>query len=152
MQYHFESVPLEQIESRGIEADPPCKVPLVLVVDDEEVIADTLGEILRALGFAVVVCYDGDSAFLLANQMPPNVLLTDILMPGMNGIELAIRLTGMVADCRALLFSALPSDARLFRIMNFQRYNFKLLSKPLHPEELVRELAELGIRIPLPQA
>jgi PleD family two-component response regulator len=59
----------------------------VLVVDDEELITDTLREILRPAGFDVQIASDGWAALEVAAVFRPHYLLTDVLMPGMNGVN-----------------------------------------------------------------
>jgi len=66
--------------------------PLVLVVDDERLIADTMTEILRRCGFHAVCAYEGKSALELARHNAPDFVLTDVVMPVMNGVELAIEI------------------------------------------------------------
>ena len=61
--------------------------PRVLVVDDERVIADTLSAILSKHGFAVMTAYSGATALDLARVTPPDLLISDVAMPEMNGIE-----------------------------------------------------------------
>ncbi len=66
--------------------------PSVLVVDDEHVIADTLAQILSLSGYAATPAYSGAAAIESALRTPPELPITDIVMPGINGVELAIRL------------------------------------------------------------
>lgn len=61
----------------------------VFVVDDEVSIADTLSVILRGAGFTVHTFYDGLAAFEYAQQEHPHIVVSDIMMPEMNGITLA---------------------------------------------------------------
>jgi CheY-like chemotaxis protein len=86
---NFLTVPLSDVpaESEGMKAGHR---PVVLVVDDESVIADTLAEILSRSGYAGVAEYDADSALETALLTPPEMLITDVVLPGMTGIELAI--------------------------------------------------------------
>lgn len=79
--------------------------PRVLVVDDEAVIADTLAEILSLSGFPAVAAYDGNGALGAALLQPPEMLITDVALPGMNGIELAVTIKRVYPDCKILLFS-----------------------------------------------
>ena len=74
--------------------------PVVLVVDDEAVIADTLAMILENSGMRALVAYDGQSALEIANSVPPDLLLTDVAMPGMNGIDLAIAMRRNLPQCK----------------------------------------------------
>jgi PleD family two-component response regulator len=61
----------------------------ILVVDDQRLIADTLSEILETAGFEVAVAYDGWQAIERAARFRPDQLLSDVVMPRMNGAELA---------------------------------------------------------------
>src|SRR5215472_12265519 len=97
---NIEVVPLSEIKREG-----PVSKPVVLVVDDEKVIADTLSVILTQSGFIALTAYDGEGALELARTCSPNLLLTDVMMPGMTGIELAITLTQADPKCKVLLFS-----------------------------------------------
>jgi len=81
-----------------------------------------------------------------AADFSPEVLLSDVLMPGMNGFELALRIKALLPDCRLLLFSGQASTAQLAREESekFTRlgYRFELLPKPLHPDALLKILEE----------
>ena len=96
------------------QSDPPSAAeyrPSVLIVDDESVIADTLTEILNRSGYAAIAAYDGESAMETALLKPPVMLITDVVLPGMNGIELAITIKRIFPDCKTLLFSGQASTA-----------------------------------------
>jgi two-component system, OmpR family, response regulator len=64
----------------------------VLVVDDHPDAADALAVILELLGCPVRACHDGRSALVTATEFDPQVCLLDLVMPGMDGLELAVRL------------------------------------------------------------
>ena len=96
------------IQSSQGEADskqPQRSLPKVLVVDDERRIADTLTEILEMAGFQVVTAYDGWEAVEVAIRFRPDYLLSDVLMPRMNGVELAIAIRKIYPAATILLFS-----------------------------------------------
>lgn len=116
--------------------------PVVLVVDDECVIADTLAMILSLRGFAPLVAYDGSSAMEIARVIPPEVLISDVMMPGMTGIELAIALMKTVPDCKVLLFSGQATTADLLADARAAGHNFTTLSKPIHPNELLSHVSK----------
>jgi CheY-like chemotaxis protein len=63
----------------------------ILVVDDEKRIADTLALILRSKGYVVQAAYDGMQAYEICRTVIPRLLISDVVMPEMNGIELAIK-------------------------------------------------------------
>lgn len=114
--------------------------PSILVVDDERIIADTTAEILNKSGFRAVVAYDGKSALRLATEIRPNILLTDVMMPGMNGIDLAIAVRDEQPETTILLFSAQAVTRDLLEDPRSEGYEFELLLKPIHPEELIQRL------------
>ena len=58
----------------------------VLVVDDERLVADTITEILNENGFEAVAVYSAEAAIPLAGELEPDILLTDVLMPHVNGV------------------------------------------------------------------
>jgi CheY-like chemotaxis protein len=124
----------------------------VLVVDDEAAIADTIAKILCLGGYTATAAYDGDSALESALLQPPNLLLTDVVMPGMNGIELAKTVKRVFPDCRILLFSGQASTLDLLASADRTGHRFSLLSKPVPPEELLAQVARQLDAAPKPLA
>ncbi|HEX5235339.1 MAG TPA: response regulator [Silvibacterium sp.] len=130
----FESVPICEA---AFPADTDKPRPVVLVVDDEKTIADTLAIILSRNGFAAITAYDGESALDIAGTIPPELLLSDVRMPGMSGIDLAISVTRKVKDCKVLLFSGQSSTIDLITEARAAGRNFQILTKPIHPDFLI---------------
>ena len=116
--------------------------PVVLVVDDESVIADTLAEILTRSGYTGVAEYDGDSALETALLTPPEMLITDVVLPGMTGIELALKMRRIFPECKIILFSGQASTADLLASARADGHHFTLLNKPLHPQDLLLRVSE----------
>ena len=114
--------------------------PVVLVVDDERVIADTLAVILSNNGFAPLTAYDGKSALEIASVIPPEVLISDVVMPEMTGIELAIAVVENVPDCKVLLFSGQASTVDLLAEARAAGRDFTTLMKPVHPTDLLARI------------
>src|ERR1035437_9616040 len=85
----------------------------VLIVDDERLIADTLALILSQRGFAATAVYSGEKAVETASVLRPDILITDVVMEGMTGIEAAIRISETVPGCRVLLFPGKRCNRRL---------------------------------------
>ena len=73
---------------------------------------------------------------------PPELLITDVSLPGMSGIELAITVRRIFPDCKILLFSGHVATAELLVRAQRAGHTFTLLSKPLHPRELLVRVAE----------
>src|SRR5258708_19420163 len=85
--------------------------PKVLVVDDEHRIADTLAVILNQSGFDASAAYTGTMAVDRARETRPDLVITDVIMPDMNGIEAATQIPAMLPASKILLFSAHPPPA-----------------------------------------
>jgi CheY-like chemotaxis protein len=114
----------------------------VLVVDDEVVIADTLSKILSLRGYSATAAYDGDSALESALLEPPDLLLSDVILPGMNGIELAYTIKRVYPDCKILLFSGQAPTVDLMASSYRAGHRFTLLSKPMAPDALLAMIAK----------
>jgi DNA-binding NtrC family response regulator len=139
---NFPNGALEESQEAGSQAVNDVHRPVVLVVDDESSIADTLAEILSRNGYACVSAYDADSAIETALLRPPEMLITDVVLPGMNGIDLAIHIRRIFPDCKIILFSGQASTADLLAAANRQGHQFVLISKPVHPTDLLARIAE----------
>ena len=114
------------------------KQPSLFVVDDEKIIAETLTRILQQHGFAVTTFTDPQKALIAARSSPPDLLLTDVMMPQLSGVDLAIQIKAEFPECKILLFSGQGGTADLLEKAVQMGYNFTLLTKPLHPTELLR--------------
>lgn len=113
------------------------EAPTILVVDDHRMIADSLVEILNISGFRAVVAYDGEAALRIALEMHPDYLLTDVVMPSMNGVELAISVRRSLPETTILLFSGQAGTRDILEQARWEGYTFDLVAKPIHPELLL---------------
>lgn len=118
--------------------------PRILVVDDEHVIADTLALILNKSGFKTEAAYSGEEAVEAAKSIRPDFLISDIIMPGITGIEAAIRISGSLPGCRVLLFSGNTATADLLDKAFASGHRFETLLKPVHPRDLLDRLASFA--------
>ncbi len=114
----------------------------ILIVDDEQLIADTLVRILNINGFTASAAYSGDSALDALHGFCPDIVLTDVRMPGRNGIETGILIRKECPETRVVLFSGQAGVSDLMQQAHRDGYGFELWPKPLHPKELVRRLRE----------
>ena len=80
----------------------------VLIVDDERSIVEVLAELLEGEGYAVRRAYDGEPALHQVEEVPPDLVLCDVEMPGLDGVELARRLTAR--GIPVVLMSAAVAD------------------------------------------
>jgi DNA-binding response OmpR family regulator len=112
----------------------------VLIVDDETVIADALAEILTKEGYKAFAAYDGVDAIDIALANPPDLLLTDVVMAGTNGIDLAVSIRNLFPDCKILLFSGQAVTRNLMAAAPAIAKEFRLLLKPIYPADLLRHI------------
>ena len=119
---------------------------MAFVVDDEEVIAATLALVLQASGFDAVAFTDPLKALVAAETRCPDFLITDVMMPALNGVELAVQFKAIYPECRVLLFSGAMSSGRLVNDAHAKGHEFQILAKPVHPNELLNTLHKMGLR------
>ncbi|HEV2326451.1 MAG TPA: response regulator [Terracidiphilus sp.] len=122
----------------------------ILVVDDEVLIAETMALILRSSGYDATARNDARSALQECEVRIPDLVLSDVVMPEMNGIDLAIQLEQRYPGCRILLISGLGSSFGLAAEASERGHTFEILSKPIRPAELLTriEAALANSRIP----
>jgi CheY-like chemotaxis protein len=141
---------LDESSPRPIGFDPertpdneaePTRVK-VLVVDDEKLIADTVSEILQGAGFDVVAAYDGWTALEAVRRFRPDYLLSDVLMPKMNGVDLAITIQQMYPRARIVLFSGQAGISEILLDGQRRGLKFELIAKPIHPLKLIDRLKD----------
>jgi DNA-binding NtrC family response regulator len=110
------------------------------IVDDEHVIGTTLKMILARQGFDARSFVEPLDALREAQQVSPDLLLTDVVMPTMNGIELAIHIKQLCPDCKVLLLSGQSATVDLLARARVDGHHFELLGKPVHPTKLVEKI------------
>ncbi len=112
----------------------------IMVVDDEPIIVDTLVNILTGEGHDALGVSDGRSATKWAEMVRPDAVVTDVLMPGMNGIETAKAIMKLLPQCRIILFSGQTASADLLVKAQAEGYTFEVLAKPINPDVLLEKL------------
>jgi CheY-like chemotaxis protein len=114
--------------------------PRVLVADDERVIADTLAVILNQSGFNARAVYSGEKALELALVFKPEMIVSDVIMAELNGIDTVIQIRKLFPKIKILLFSGQAATANLLDAARAQGYEFEILAKPVHPQDLLAKL------------
>jgi CheY-like chemotaxis protein len=112
----------------------------VIVADDERVISDTLTIILNKSGFEATAAYSGEEVVEIANAFQPDILVTDVVMGAMNGIEAAILVRDTLPSCRIVLLSGHANTADLLDEAWEQGFEFEVIAKPFPPNELIAYL------------
>ncbi len=116
-------------------------MPSILLAEDDSTMRSFLGRSLEKAGYDVVSVENGSDALPLLASGHFNLLLTDIVMPGMDGIELARRATKMYPDLKVMFitgFAAFALDKK-----NGSLPHAKVLQKPFHLKDLVDEVSRL---------
>jgi DNA-binding NtrC family response regulator len=119
------------------------KVARILIVDDEPRIADTLAVIFQRAGYDTSVVYRGEDALGLLATYQPSIVITDVVMPGMDGIELAKAIRSSYPNCRVLLFSGNADTQQMLNAAREQGYAFEVLAKPIPPLQMLAKIASL---------
>jgi CheY-like chemotaxis protein len=114
----------------------------VLVVDDEALIADTIVMILNRNGFEAEAVYSGTQAIESARRNRPELVLSDVLMPLLDGVEAAIQIRELLPDTRIVLFSGQSATVEILARARARGHEFELLPKPIHPTKLIERLRE----------
>ena len=121
-----------------------CAHSRVFVVDDEFIIASTLATILQRNGFDAVFFTEPLAVLPAAREQAPDLLIADVMMPGLSGIDLAIALKQECPDCKVLLFSGQAATANLLEAARLKGHDFELLSKPIHPTEFLKKIKNVA--------
>lgn len=113
----------------------------IIVVDDEPVIADTLVNILNGEGYDAISTSNGKSAIEWAAKFEPDVVVSDVIMPGLSGIDTAKAILKQVPKCRVILFSGQAASVDLVAESRREGYSFEVLAKPIDPDVLLNTIS-----------
>jgi DNA-binding response OmpR family regulator len=116
----------------------------IFVVDDEPVIASSLAAILRMNGFSARFFTSPLEALAAARSESPDLVISDVVMPGISGVDLAIQMRAQNPDCKILLFSGQAATSDLLEGVRAQGHDFRILEKPVSPSEFLSEIGQLS--------
>jgi CheY-like chemotaxis protein len=119
---------------------PALNPKVAFVVDDEQVIAVTLAIILNKAGYDAHSFFSGEEAVDSLEKLKPDLLITDVMMPGMNGIEAAIITRAKLPRCKVLLFSGQAATRDMLETARLQGHEFEILAKPVHPVDMLEKI------------
>ena len=89
-------------------ATAPISKRRILVVDDDRDICECLGEFFKAKGFAVSSAFSGEQALDYLQSSAPQVVVLDILLPGLSGLEVLRRIKAACPGARVMMMTGLP--------------------------------------------
>ncbi|WP_027190981.1 hybrid sensor histidine kinase/response regulator [Fundidesulfovibrio putealis] len=117
----------------------------VMLVDDEDAIREILGLSIADLGYEVETAANGEAAIALFSRFAPGIVLTDIKMPGMDGIELLKRLKDLNPDTEVIMVSGHGDMDLVVKSLQFEALDF--ITKPIRDELLVSALKRAAEKI-----
>src|SRR5260370_5470085 len=115
----------------------------ILVVDDQRANAEMMAEVLRARGYEVLTAPSGEAALAQVGAVRPDILVSDILMPGMDGYEICRRLRDDAATALLPIILVTSLDAQAERVKGLEAGADDFLSKPVNWEELFARVQSL---------
>src|SRR6201985_2269436 len=118
------------------DSDSGAPFPRILVVDDEALIADTIVQILNRNGFIAEAAYSGAEAIEAAKRSCPELVLSDVLMPQVDGVEAAIAIREICPETRIVLFSGQAATVEILARARERGHDFELLPTPHHATPL----------------
>ena len=116
------------------------KTPHILVVDDEKAIADLVAELMVREGMAATACYGGADALELFSHADFNLVILDLMMPGIDGLEVCRRLR-TVSQVPICFLSA--KDEEVDKVVGLTMGADDYISKPFKPRELVARVRSM---------
>jgi DNA-binding NtrC family response regulator len=117
---------------------PRTPISMIYVVDDEPIIASSCAKILNLSGFQATAFVNAESAIEGAKSGCPNLLIADINLPGMDGLELVLHFKSLCPGCKVLLVAGSPENKDLVEAAGLH-----FLLKPVQPRELLAAIAKL---------
>ena len=115
----------------------------LLIVDDERSVAESMAAIFRLAGHEPYFATSPVEGLALARRVQPQLLITDVVMPGETGIDLAIQVQKLFPHCKVLLMSGQAETSNLLEEAESQGYRFEIVAKPIWPPDLI----EMAVRI-----
>ncbi|MGA8109726.1 MAG: response regulator [Acidobacteriaceae bacterium] len=115
----------------------------ILIVDDEPAITETLSVIFSQHGYEARTAVSAEEAIDAIAQWEPDIAILDVMLPQMNGIDLAIVLRANHPRCRLVLFSGHQSTQALVEEAAKKGNIFEILTKPVHPMVMLDYVASL---------
>ena len=135
----FEVVPLVDVPRADLMHSEGRGRGMILVVHDERVVADCMATLLRRAGFEARTAYDGRSGLEMALAISPDLLVSDVGIRGIDGVQLAILVVQAIPGCKVLLFSSYETSGGVLNA-RAEGYDFSSLAKPVHPAAAMEQV------------
>ena len=116
---------------------------MILVVDDEHALADTLALILERAGYKSTAAYSASEALLAVEKQRPDLIISDVMMPVMNGVDFAVKVSKLHLGIKVLLISGHAGTQDMVEAARSDGLSLDLLAKPVLPEDLLARVADI---------
>lgn len=127
----------DQLETKNF--PKPAIATTILIVEDEDKLRNLFAQALKAQGFKILVAMDGLEAMALLEKAKIHLLLTDVIMPTMSGIELAKYARSHFPDIRVLLMSGYTNE-NVEALATGEKESFEFLEKPFNTKQLMAKI------------
>lgn len=117
----------------------------ILIADDEHIISETLRIILSGQGYDTRATYSGEQAIEIAASFRPDIVIVDVFMGGISGVEAAMQISEGLPGCRVILSSGHYAANEVIEDAKRRGVCFEMLAKPIHPVELIQRLSKESI-------
>jgi DNA-binding response OmpR family regulator len=134
MTTHFPTVPVDWAQAHS--AIQNRFRPVALVIEDDPMLATTVAAILNGNGIAAISATNAYSALETAVVIPPEIVIADLSLPAMSGLDLICEITRAVPDCDGILFAGQFSGS-LADSIRATGSRLNVLYKPVHPADLL---------------
>ncbi len=116
---------------------------MILVVDDEHPLANTLTAILARAGYNSTATYNAAEGLDVLAKVRPDLIISDVMMPGMNGVDFALQASQLYPGIKILLISGHAGTQDLLELQaaRLEGLSIELLAKPVGPKELLSTVA-----------
>jgi DNA-binding NtrC family response regulator len=115
----------------------------ILVVDDERSVADTLAAVLQMAGYRTTAVYSAAEALQVLQTAERTLIISDVIMPGANGVELAMQVRRLQPQAKILLVSGNAATETVVESARVMGYSFEVLAKPIPPRQMLRKVASI---------
>ncbi|HYK37730.1 response regulator [Alloacidobacterium sp.] len=117
----------------------------LLIVDDEPMVSESLALLFSTRGYETRVAYSAEQAIEIIAEWQPDLAIVDVILPQMNGIDLAIVLKANYPLCRSVLFSGQPFTSEILEEMTKKGHTFEVLAKPVDPAFLLEMIGQMRL-------
>jgi DNA-binding response OmpR family regulator len=117
----------------------------IFVVDDDRLISSTTAAILQLNGYEARSFTNPLAALEAARTVRPDLVIADVIMPRLSGLDLAVRLKEQCPTCKVMLLSGQDETGDLLEATRKKGHHFQVLAKPIHPDQLLARIRDAEV-------